>query len=233
MLDTDLQQRWTEYLQAEQDRIRDVTMPALARFIEAFARLDESTRHDWALQLAADVADRGADTPVRHPLFEQVLLPALVAGIGKERPGCARWLAHFELLLFQSKNVALPDHLRSATGLLLEAIRLDPIDRGARQALVERRAFYLEYTLHELPAGVLHGHNGATVAECEELVRELADFREHVELLGELERFGGLIAECERHFTRYREYLVAGRPGGSYERFLAELPAIRVTGLAK
>jgi hypothetical protein len=109
----------------------------------------------------------------------------------------------------------------SATGLLLEALRVDPSDRKARQNLVGRRASYLKYTLHELPTGVLYGHNGATIAECDELVAELADFREHLEILGESARFVKLIGDCTLHFLRYKEYLVSGRAAGSYERFLA------------
>ena len=30
---------------------------------------------------------------------------------------------------------------------------------------------YLDYTLHELPAGVLYGANGATESECAELMK--------------------------------------------------------------
>jgi len=115
VLDADAQQLWSEYLRAEQDRIRDVMLPALDRFIAALARLPETSRRDWALQLASDVVDQGADTPVRFPLFERVLLPALTAGVVDERPGCARWLAHFESLLMNSKQVALPD--RELVGL--------------------------------------------------------------------------------------------------------------------
>ena len=123
-----------------------------------------------------------------------------------------------------SKQVALPERLTSATGLLLEAVRVDPSDRKARRILVRHRASYLEYTLHELPAGVLYGHNAATIAECDELVAELAEFREHVEILGETPRFAELIGDCTLHFHRYREYLASGRAGGSYKQFLADRP---------
>ena len=221
VLDAITQQLWSDYLRAEQDRIRDVMLSALDRFIRAFVRLSETSQREWALHLASDVADQGADIPVRFPLFERVLLPVLAAGVADERPGCARWLAHFESQLMNAKRIVLPDRLLSAAGLLLEALRVDPLDRRAREGLVRRRASYLRYTLHELPAGVLYGHNGATLTECDELLAELADFREHVDILGDTARFAALIDECALHFPRYREYLASGRAGDSYERFLA------------
>jgi len=220
VLDANAQRLWSEYLEAEQDRVRDVLMPALDRFLAAFALQDEVRQEAWALHLAACVVDQGADTPVRFPLFERILLPALAVGVTNEQPGCARWLAHFDHLLVHCRQVALPDHLTSVVGLLTEAVRLDPSDRKARQALVCRLGSHFEYTLHELPSGVLYGHNGASVAQCDELLAELADFREHVHVLGETARYAELIEECALHYRRYREYLASGRPGGSYARFL-------------
>lgn len=224
MLDPETQKLWDSYLTAEKDRIRDVTMPALDRFIDAVLRLDPAVWQAWARDLAARISDEGCDVPVRFPLFRRVLLPALAEGVLQDVPGCARSLARFESHLVNTKDVPLPDHLRSAVGLLQAAVRCDPADRLARSRLVHRWANYLEYTLHELPDAVLYGHDGATQEQCGELLELLRDFRSHVAVLNQEEKFADLIAECDLHFNGYREYLARKQPGETYESFLTSLP---------
>jgi hypothetical protein len=221
MIEPEAERRWTEYLVAERDRIRHVMMPALDRFLDALLALTPEIWQRWAKDLARDVADDGADLPVRFPLFRRAVLPALERGVIDREPGCARWLSHFEQLMFHPlPESMLPANLRGAEGLLEEALRVDPEDDRARRLLIKRRGSYLVYTLHELPSGVLYGHNGATPEECDELLALLADFRTHVTRLGESAEYSELVADCNFHFRAYRDYLRADRPGGSYEGYL-------------
>jgi hypothetical protein len=127
-MDDAIQDLWRGYLAAEADRIRPVTMAALERFIDALLARPEAEWHAWAKRCAASISDEGADFPVRTPLFRRVLLPALAAGVGRREPGCARWLAQHELLLFHADASLLPEGMRTAMGLLREALRVDPSD---------------------------------------------------------------------------------------------------------
>jgi hypothetical protein len=219
MLPDEVTNLWNDYLRAEEDRIRAIVTERLARFIDRLLQEDTPVWQAWALDTAASAADEGADIQVRFPLFERVLLPALADGVARGAPGCARWLAHFGHLLHHAGVSVLPAHLRTTHGLLQEAVRLDAADLVARRRLVEQQASYLEYTLHELPSGVLYGHDGASVAECDDLLQQLADFREHVAVLRETDRHAALIEECAEHYGAYRDYLQRDRPDGSYARF--------------
>ena len=215
MLPDETANLWTEYLRAERDGLRAVAMERLAQLIDRLLREGADAWHTWALETAASVSDNGADIPVRFPLFERVLLPALADGAKRGTPGCARWLAHLDQALHQADLSLLPQHLRTAEGLLEEAVRLDPEDHLARRRLVERRASYLGYTLHELPTGVLYGKDGATIPECQELLQLLAEFRGHVAMLDEVDGYSALIDKCTEHYHGYLDYLRRGRPGGS------------------
>jgi hypothetical protein len=217
----DVTRLWEDYIAAEHDRIRDVTMPALDRFIDALLQQPSEEWMLWAKDLAAGISDSDADIPVRFPLFRRVLLPALARGVLAKEPGPARWLAHFGLLSFHSDLAGLPTNLRTPVDLLREALRVDPTDVRARERIIAQHRSFLEYTVHELPAGVLYGQNGATATECLELLELLEEFKTHVEAAGRRPEFEALIAECELHYRRYREYILAGCPGGSYERFVA------------
>ncbi|MGK7311786.1 MAG: hypothetical protein ACN0LA_06055 [Candidatus Longimicrobiales bacterium M2_2A_002] len=222
-LTPELELLWRDYQKAEEDRIRSETLERLDVFISRLLAEPPALWRKWALDLAESISDAGNELIIRFPLFRHVLLPALVEGVTEKRAGCARWLAHFEQLLLKSDASPLPSELRTAHGLLQEALRVDSNDKLARQRLVERHARYLDYTLHELPAGVLYGHDGATAEECVELQAFLSEFRTHLEFLGLIERYQDLLAACEFHFTAYHRYLVAGT-GDSYENFLKPRP---------
>ena len=97
--------------------------------------------------------------------------------------GCARWLAWFESHLTKSPNPPLPPKLRTSNALLAEAVRLDPSDDIARQRIINRHSSYLEYTLHDLPLGVLYGPDGASANECEDLLGLLCAILVPVQIL--------------------------------------------------
>jgi hypothetical protein len=198
-----------------------VVLDALDRLICALMEGPEGEWHAWAKRLAAAVSDGGVQIPIRMPLFRRVLLPALAAGVLRAEPGCARWLAWHEPLLGQSDLSLLPESMRAAEGLLREALRVDASDATARRRLVEKEAWYFEYTLHELPAGVLYGHDAATSEECDKLTRRLDEFCGHVRVLDAEARYGELIRECRYHYRAYADYLRAGRAKESYAAFLA------------
>ena len=219
MLPPDVEALWVKYQEAERDRIRGLTLERLETFIDRLLVESPHLWRRWALGVAASVSDDGNDLPVRFPLFRRVLLPALAEGVERHESGCARWLAHFESLLYHCDQSAFPGGLRTAVALLREAVQLDAGDALARRRLVERQASYLDYTLHELPAGVLYGHDGATAEECEELLEFLTEFQAHVQILGEQEKYADLIVDCRSHYNAYRDYLRAGCPHDSYDQF--------------
>lgn len=77
---------------------------------------------------------------------------------------------------------------------------------------------YLEYTLHELPMGVLYGANGADEAECRELMSDTYRLESLATELGiDLSDF---IATCRWHYERYPHYLSRHRHFGNYAKYM-------------
>lgn len=219
-MDSTVEYLWQCYLKAEQTCSRRETALALDQFIIALLALPDEEWQSWALMITRMVVDERNDIPVRFPFFQRVILPSLVNGVTNKRPGCARWLAFFGNLLSKCPEATdhLPAHIRTPRDLLKEALLLDSHDEIARKHLIDMDASYLEYTTHELPAGVLYEANGATAAECEELCDLLVDFTENVKLAGLYDRYQDQITKCEFHFVHYRDYRLSGCPGGSYEK---------------
>jgi len=210
---------WEQYLDAEASGLRGRALEALGRFIETFRSLPTDARRTWALGLAQAVADEEATVPIRTPLFRDVLRPILEDGVRQGEAGCARWLAHHDVLLIQCGGSSLPESLRNSIALLKEALRVDSTDALARRRLVEANARYMTHTLHELPAGVLFEGDRATLGQCHELLALLAEFWEHLTVLGLQHEYAELVRECDHHYRAYAEYLRVRAPGDSYEAF--------------
>jgi hypothetical protein len=92
-LTDDQRDRWDAFVSAEQRGVRAETLEALRRFIDELLRAPEDDWQAWARSFCANVVDSGTKHVVRQPLFDQVLFPALLTGMRRSTPGCARWLA--------------------------------------------------------------------------------------------------------------------------------------------
>jgi hypothetical protein len=219
MLEPDALKLWQFYLDAEKDRIQAVTVLALERFIDALLGEDQQLWQTWAQDLAIQISNKKSEVPVRLPLFRRVILPALVEGISRGTPHCARALAEFQSLLLKTQDVRLPEHLRTRESLLQEALRQDSTDQLARERLIKLLESKLEYAIHELPDGILFEREFASLDGCNKLLELLEHFKTHVEILKRQEEFSSLITNCELHFRSYRDYLLHGRLEGYYEQY--------------
>jgi hypothetical protein len=220
MVSSSVREVWLRYLDAERDHIRTRYLPLLDEFIDGLLAEGSGAAHDWALALVQSIVDDGIDIPVRFPLFRRVLFPALSEAIVAGNPGATRWLAHFSNLMFHIDLSSLPEALRNRFGLLQEALRVDANDVTARRALVREQEYVLDYAIHEVPAGVLDGTDGATVEGCTQLLEMLADFKRNVEILGVQDELVDLIDACDLHLNAYRDYLITPGEHQSYEAFL-------------
>ncbi len=224
---TDSQRRrWDEYRRAEASDTRSEKLRLLDAFVEELAQSPLAAWRPWALDLAAGVVDGGADITVRRALFERVLFPALAEGLDEGAPGCARWLAGLDIHLAHCPacRERLGPGRTSQRALLRLAVATDPADGRARDRLIRLIADGFKYALHELPTGVLYGHNGATPAECDLLTAELAAFGALLATAGRAAEYAELVEACAFHFAAYKQYLLGSPVDGGYEGFLDRLP---------
>jgi hypothetical protein len=217
-----LQRRWESYLATESRGTREAKLRTLNKFVEELRQLPEAAWKRWALDLAARIVEDGADIPVRRPLFERVLFPALVEALDAQSPGSARRLAGLSQHLYRCPACMerLGPARSSEWALLQAAVTQDPADSRSRQRLIHVIANHLRYTLHELPAGVLSGTDGATVEQCDELLVELNKFRSLVAADGRTADYAPLVTECDHHFSSYKQYLLERPKHESYSGFL-------------
>lgn len=85
-------------------------------------------------------------------------------------------------------------------------------------AKYEKLRQYFEYTLHELPTGVLYDANGADENTCAELMKEIKRFEELSVSLGIDNSI--FIEVCRWHYERYPHYLSRRKHFGSYGNYI-------------
>ena len=223
MIPAKTKQLWEDYLAAERVRIRQQSLVALGLFTDALLQLPTEIWHSWARELASRVVDEREDIPIRLPLFRAVIFPALQAGLETSVPGSARRLAGFAQLLFKSPSCQeqLPENLRSEHGLLLRAVQDDQKDIRAKKRLLVLMRSRFDYILHELPSGVLYGHDGATIKQCDELITELSDYERLAQEIGSEDADRELIAEARFHIPAYQRYLSEHGRYANFELYLS------------
>ncbi len=221
MLNSQQLLKWDDYVKAENDRIRSVLLDKMYVFISSLEKTPINIYKTWVYDLVATIVDKGVDFPIRQPLFESVILPVLVNGYNTNEPNCARWLASFNQLIYHSKLAQeLLNHEYSEIFLLNKALELNSSDNLARINLVDKLAYYLNFSIHEIPWGVLYGNNGATIEECDLLLDDIAEFKRHLLVLNNEKEYEDLIKECELHFREYKNYLQNTKVYNSYEDYL-------------
>lgn len=213
---------WERYLETERRGTREEKLDALDTFIEALLQSPAPEWKQWALAFVALTVDADSTIPVRQPLFQRVLFPALIEALGAGRPGSARWLAGLADHLHQCPDCVarLGPERASAWALLKLAVVHDPTDGRARKRLINVMAEGFRYAIHEVPAGVLCGPDGATVAECDELLSDLDEFRALLAAEEAAHDYATLVTECERRFRSYKQYLVTHPRYTTYSAFL-------------
>jgi len=220
---TDLTETWEAYCRADRRGIRREYLDALETFLKALESSDTETRSAWVAEFVRLRFDENQDLPLRGPLLERAVFPYLVSEYNVGSAAAA-------LILVDLRASSLGNHRcwRSADSpgngveLMTEAYRRNPTCDEIRKKLVKRHMFYLSYTLHELPTGVLYGCDGADKEQCKELLEFVQEIRG---LLTEEEgkAYKQTLSRAEFHYRMYREYLLLpDRHPNGYESFLAE-----------
>src|SRR5262245_5739018 len=79
---------------------------------------------------------------------------------------------------------------------------------------------WLDYAVHELPAGVLYGANSATQKQCAEWTADLNEFERLCARLGKEHQ--AFVDDCRWHLEHYEHYLGRRRHFESYEQYIRQ-----------
>jgi hypothetical protein len=215
-----LLEAWNAYIVAEARGIRREYLPALDTFLDALSACTEEERALWVSQFFGRWSTGKETLPLRGPLLERAVLPHLATEFRNGSAHAAQQLAELYWTHGSHRSwnqLKLPSRIE----LLEEAYRRNPSSDEIRKKLLNHHLSYVQYTLHELPMGVLIGINGANADECTELE---AFLDEVTQLMHPSERveYEALFSDARFHYRTYRDYLQQSDRCG-YEAYLARI----------
>lgn len=154
---------------------------------------------------------------IRQPFFEKIIYPILEVEIFRNNLQAIKHLIKLEqkLLKFQIRSKIYEPTKRQ---LIIRGLKLNPNDRELLEIYEADLRNYLQYTIHEIPFGVLYGMDGANESECDELLELLHQYKRSCNQL--LIDRNDLIEECDFHFLNYKIYLQKENEFKNYEDFL-------------
>jgi hypothetical protein len=141
---------------------------------------------------------------IRHTFFQYIISPVLIKGV--EENNIDAFIQLIQLFDRYSNFQSLTsDNKYTIWTLLSRAVQLAPFNEELLTTYEQHQKRHLEYTLHELPVGVVYNTNGASKEECTELLKDLSDYEETCQKLN-LNR-QEFIHNCRFYYESYNSYL--------------------------
>jgi hypothetical protein len=141
---------------------------------------------------------------IRQPLYKNLIYPILDKAVENKDVSAINALIKLDQQLLSYQAYTKDEKYTSWT-LLEKGLSIAPEDLELIQIQFSKTKKYLNYTLHEIPLGVLYGTNGASIEECDELLNEIVIFESICNKLKLDEH--ELIEECKYYYPAYRSYL--------------------------
>lgn len=136
---------------------------ALSEFIASFA--DQQEKAEWA-RWFLEKEDFG------HEIYREIIFPFLVGGYKNGDAWAILHLARTINNLASENDLHSQINFASSTELLKQSYALAPNEEVRDEILRSDLQFYA-YSAHEWPVGILWGHNGATIEQCQQLIDEV------------------------------------------------------------
>lgn len=106
---------------------------------------------------------------IRHEIFHELVYPILRLGYEKKDFSSTLWLGKLSQNIYCSRKLHEELDWVTEFDLYNKSYEINPENNEARLLLLQSIISWLKYSEHEWPSGILYGHNGATIEECDEI----------------------------------------------------------------
>ncbi|WP_280121292.1 hypothetical protein [Duncaniella muricolitica] len=79
--------------------------------------------------------------------------------------------------------------------------------------------YFLEFSIHEMPTGILNGMNGASITDIPAMLKDIDEF-EYLSKKLDTPLCETLINDCRRYYPAYKDYLQSFRRYKNFEEYL-------------
>ena len=137
----------------------------LAEFIASFKTEEQKRKWTWEFLECGEYGHK-----IRHEIYAELIFPVLLEGYRRNDAHSLHWLAKTAQNLYANSALRSQVDNKGEYQFLQEAHKLAPSEEN-RNALLRWHLKWFGYCEHEYPAGILYGIDGATLAECEEILQ--------------------------------------------------------------
>lgn len=178
------------------------------------------------LDVGASLADLGVSNGPKalpHATIIRVVAPRVIAEFQTKSIRGRRWMDSWgtDLLIRKQTSATTIASGWSKLQNLAAWTRAEPHAVEPNKKLSIHLEKWFEFTLHELPSGVLCGMNGATTEQCAELMNWTDAYTTAISVLGgPSPAQKELLKKCRYHYTAYAKYRSTRKPEDTYQSFL-------------
>ena len=207
---------WERYVAAETNKEYAIALQRANAFAEAMQSASPAVCDHFAETVSRLAVEGEINFVLRRPVVRQILFPFLIRSYQEGLDAAPFWIIRFYSELCQitaAERSEAPEDvpLFDAFALLREGVRRNPKNPAFTRAVAERFLQQAEsgfsYAVHEVPAGVLFGTDGASAAECRELFGDLQLSWQMAEKWDLLEKYRARFEFYDYHFRGYADYL--------------------------
>ncbi|MEM0578296.1 hypothetical protein [Flavobacterium polysaccharolyticum] len=144
------------------------------------------------------------DIIIRQPLYKHLIYPVLSEQVEQNNVNAIKGLLKLDQHLVSYQGYTKDTKYSSRT-LLEKGFNISPDDRELLELYEIQTREYLNYTLHEIPIGVIYRTDGATIEQCVELINKTEKYEILCKKL-KLDK-SELIQECKYYYSAYKNYL--------------------------
>lgn len=136
-------------------------------------------------------------------LFRHIVYPVLKERYAAEDPRAIELLINTIQNVYRDREIHSELGDVSELGLLRQLLVLEPQNAWARSRYLHEMVTWLRYTIHEWPAGVLYGIDGAQSDECDEILAAVEEVKE----LDTASEYSSLLEEVKSKTIEYKRRL--------------------------
>jgi len=190
---------YAQFLTRQASGRKEEARTAIRQFVGSFNDLEE--KEDWTRKFLSTLKP---GTVMRHELYEEVILPVLVAGYANHDPWSLYWLAETSQNLFKARHLFERIGSPAPQERLKKAYALAPSSDEIRRGLLRDLLRGFEYMSHEWPSGLLYNPEMPWQTQYWELLADIRLARgldatgTHADAIAEFERTVAADAERKR-----------------------------------
>lgn len=153
------------------------------------------------------------DTKIHSDFFTSILYPTIKREIESKNIHAVKLLLRFNTTLVQ-----FIDKTYSPYDLLKKGLSINPNDIDLLNIFKNNAQRYIQYTIHEVPSGILYDNTDVTIEKCDDLIEYLKEYKDTCSKLNIND--SELIDKAELYYHSYKDYLMNKDKYNDFEHYL-------------